>query len=408
MTAKETLKITEADLTTIVKDFSAFTKYIKEHSPSLTRKGHFLTRKTLYEIDQLLSNPIPENRPQTSEIFYPHLNLFYHLALKGTLCVQHKLQLQKTERLSLYEQLTSTEKYFFLLETLWVDINLGTLLEQPSLFSLVPEAQTIVGYLARTPPGKVLPLGSSEDLWGTFLKTGSFWHYLSFFGLCQVTFVNKDKPRKNSFVDSVIVTDLGGVLFPILYRERDLEEWNIPYIQRETEDIVVFPGLAEDQNEEEYEPFFKPFQKFFKGELSRTLPRSREHEKGTYVFKVSLRENLWRTIVVSSEHTLENFHEAIQDAFNFDRDHLYAFFTDGVPWSHNRVMAPECDEGPSASCVRIGELQLHRGQQVLYVFDFGSEWRFTVEVLEIKSESGPVDPVIGERKGKSPEQYPEW
>lgn len=406
MTTTKTLKITETEPVPIVKDFSTFTNYIEENNPSLTRKNCFLTRKTLYQIDQLLSNPIPENRPQTAEFFYPHLNLFYHLALQGNLFVRtHKLRLQKTERLHLYEPLTPTEKYFFMLETFWVDVDLGGLLSQPSLLYLIPEAQTIIDYLARTPPGKVISLGDSEDLWG-FLKISSYLQYLSFFGLCQITFVDQDntKKRKYSFVDSVTITDLGGALLPILQYERDLEEWNIPYIQRETEQLVIFPGLTEDQNEEEYEPFFKPFQELFKGELQRTLPRGREHNEGTFVLKVSLRD-CWRTIVVSSEHSLEEFHNAIQDAFDFDKDHLYAFFMEGKPWSHNCIYAPECDKGPSAARISIGDLGLHADQQFMYIFDFGDEWQFKVEVLEITREPGPPFPVITEKKGKSPKQY---
>ena len=148
--------------------------------------------------------------------------------------------------------------------------------------------------------------------------------------------------------------------------------------------------------------FFEPFQKFVKGDL-QTLPR--RYTKGTFTVKVSLK-NCWRTIVVSSEHTLEELHEAIQDAFAFDRDHLYAFFTDGKPWSNAHVYAPEVNEGPFSDQISIGDLGLYPGQLFLYIFDFGDEWQFKIEILDFNSEPGPPTPVILERKGKSPEQYP--
>lgn len=40
-----------------------------------------------------------------------------------------KLQLMETDRLRLYNELTAVEKYFFLLETFWVDVNWERLLD---------------------------------------------------------------------------------------------------------------------------------------------------------------------------------------------------------------------------------------------------------------------------------------
>ena len=47
----------------------------------------------------------------------------------------------------------------------------------------------------------------------------------------------------------------------------------------------------------------------------------------TYIFKVSL-GRFWRTIAISGEDSLDQLHLAIQEAFNFDNDHLYAFSLD--------------------------------------------------------------------------------
>jgi hypothetical protein len=107
MTANKILRITETNPTTLVKDFGTFVDCIQENNPSLVRKDHFLTRKTLFQIEQLMSNPDPENTPETFKFLYPHLNLFYNLALKSSLFIKTgKLNLQKTERLTIYEQLT--------------------------------------------------------------------------------------------------------------------------------------------------------------------------------------------------------------------------------------------------------------------------------------------------------------
>ena len=403
------LKITQIERVPLVKDFGTFTDYLKERTPSLVRKGQLLTKKTLYEIDQLLTSPDLENTPQTDKIFYPHLTLFYYLVLRGGLFVKNrKLQLQETEKLAKYCQLNPTEKYFFLLETFWVDSDWRELLGKYSTLSLIPEIESIIRNLARTPPGKVLPMEKSKRTWRNSLKMYSLLHYLSLFGLLQISFDNQGytfEERTLFFIASVTVTDFGGAFFPILSNERTLRRWNLPHIREKTGKFAISPRLGKHRKGKGHESFVKPFQRLF-NDLRNTLPRN--HFSGTFTFKVFLERNCWRTIVLSSEHTLEDLHDAIQDAFEFDSDHLYAFFTDGIPWSYNRILSPYDTEGPFSDKVSIGELGLLPGQRVLYIFDFGSEWHFKLEVLEKKDVPGPLSPVIRERKGKSPEQYPEW
>lgn len=54
----------------------------------------------------------------------------------------------------------------------------------------------------------------------------------------------------------------------------------------------------------------------------------------TYTFHVSLPGygRVWRKIELPAENTLEDLHWAIQDAFDFDGDHLYSFFMSGRFW----------------------------------------------------------------------------
>ena len=157
------------------------------------------------------------------------------------------------------------------------------------------------------------------------------------------------------------------------------------------------------------DPFFLPFVPLFaKGELQKTLPREGiKFVDGTYTFKVSLARNLWRRIEVSAKHTLLDLHYAIQDAYSFDDDHLYSFFMDGEPWSHERFTSPYDDEGPHVDEVLIGESGLSVGQSILYLFDYGDEWRFQVELEGIRLEGAkPRKPRIVAEQGKAPEQYP--
>lgn len=54
----------------------------------------------------------------------------------------------------------------------------------------------------------------------------------------------------------------------------------------------------------------------------------------TYVFHVTMpgHGHLWRKVELAAEETLEDLHFAIQNAFDFDADHLYSFFMSGKAW----------------------------------------------------------------------------
>ncbi len=54
----------------------------------------------------------------------------------------------------------------------------------------------------------------------------------------------------------------------------------------------------------------------------------------TYTFHVSLpgHGRVWRKLELPAEATLENLHNAIQAAYDFDNDHLYSFFMSGKAW----------------------------------------------------------------------------
>lgn len=95
--------------------------------------------------------------------------------------------------------------------------------------------------------------------------------------------------------------------------------------------------------------------------------------KGTYLIKVSLSRGIWRKIEMAAKHTLHQLHLAIND------DHLYSFFMDNKKWSYDRYESPY-DEGPNADEVMIGKLGLHAGKTFLYLFNYGDEWEFKVEV----------------------------
>ena len=97
-----------------------------------------------------------------------------------------------------------------------------------------------------------------------------------------------------------------------------------------------------------------------------------------------------------------------KDAFAFADDHLYAFFTDGKPWSQNAYWDKEDGKQPSADKAVLKKLELEQGTRFLYLFDFGDEWKFTIQLEEILDAPAPFKPIVIEKKGKDPEEYPDW
>jgi len=54
---------------------------------------------------------------------------------------------------------------------------------------------------------------------------------------------------------------------------------------------------------------------------------------GSYVISVSLGTGCYRHIKISSSATLFRLHQAILNAFEFEDDHMHAFFMDNKRWS---------------------------------------------------------------------------
>ena len=149
-----------------------------------------------------------------------------------------------------------------------------------------------------------------------------------------------------------------------------------------------------------------------------------------YVFKVKLMydKRIWRKIEILGSQTLDDLHMAIQEAFNFDADHLYSFFMIGKAWdvSDFEYYHPEADGGPieadtrkmlslirgskpeprlPATTVRVETLKLKPKQKFLYLFDYGDEWRFEVEFLKEGFSEEAHYPRIIDSRGETPQQY---
>lgn len=411
MNASETPKFrfTENEPTPIVKDFNTFVNYIEDIPFAIGKKAGHIPYRHLVELNEIMSSPNIENTPRTSQRFYPRLHLFYNLALAGTLFqripIGSSIVLEPTDRLYDFRALSNAGQYFFLLETLWVDcpfVELSFDSRGRGASGIAFGIEQILTMISKSNPG--VKVTDNPILMLGYMFDGFLILCFPLFGWYDYTRGESD--RKSSVILTSFTPSLLGVtMSKILLEERPFAKWNIPY-RRTLGETPDYPGQELD-GKGEYVPFVEAFRKICAdGESLDMLPRQmREHIQGNFVFKVSLGK-IWRIIAISSEDTLHDLHLAIQDAFNFGNDHLYAFYMDNRRFSDYRFEHPYSDNGPWADDAVIGDVDLVVNQQFLYLFDFGSEWHFQVSLTEIQTDRSLLPrPEILQRKGKAPEQY---
>src|SRR5699024_5531958 len=123
--------------------------------------------------------------------------------------------------------------------------------------------------------------------------------------------------------------------------------------------------FLQQRTQSQSELFLQPFIKLFPEEsLQYSLPRQTEKFiDGIYTFKVIFTKGVWRKVVITGEHTMQNLNEIILQAYEFDNDHLYSFFMDGKKWSKKCIASPHENFGhPQSDRIRIGDLGFIIGQ----------------------------------------------
>lgn len=129
------------------------------------------------------------------------------------------------------------------------------------------------------------------------------------------------------------------------------------------------------------------------------------------------RKDLYRTIALGANNTLEEMHYAIQEAFGWDADHLYSFFLSGKMWDRDTEFTLLDDElmleydlpkSRDTRRARIRNLGLKVGARFLYLFDYGDHHAFAVELIRKGKQVVKCGlPVVIDQRGRSPEQYPD-
>lgn len=123
------------------------------------------------------------------------------------------------------------------------------------------------------------------------------------------------------------------------------------------------------------------------------------------VLKVTLeylRPPIWRRLVVPQHWRLDDLHQVLQHAFDWDDSHLHLFEV-----GPHRFEPPgyDTDIGAEDSTrITVGEVLPRVGSMLVYVYDFGDDWRHVVKVEERRRQPayGPAV-CIGGRRAAPPE-----
>ena len=128
-----------------------------------------------------------------------------------------------------------------------------------------------------------------------------------------------------------------------------------------------------------------------------------------------LKETCTRVIEIDERASLWDLHDAIQEAFEFGRDHPFDFFLANTSSRYavkKRLTEKEewDDREHGFFQIRLNNIWPTGRKKLYYLFDFGDKWTFEIRRKRgtIEPESGVTYPRLIETIGPNPEQYPRF
>jgi hypothetical protein len=141
-----------------------------------------------------------------------------------------------------------------------------------------------------------------------------------------------------------------------------------------------------------------------------------------YRFRVSLEDNedVYRDIDIKAAQSFEVFHDAIQEAYKFDKKHAASFFVSDDYWRKNDEITLKkedlvLDEEDKRRKIekkylmkdtKVAKFIEQPHQRFVYVFDPEAQWGFLIEMIKIVNEDAKLNyPVCVRTVGTAPKQY---
>lgn len=141
-----------------------------------------------------------------------------------------------------------------------------------------------------------------------------------------------------------------------------------------------------------------------------------------YRFKLFIEDNddIYREIEILSGQTFEDFHNAIQDAYKFDKKHAASFFVSDDYWRKDQEITLREEDLPLEeeeikknvspkklmSKTKIAKYIDSPRQRFMYVFDPAVKWAFCIELMKILPDNPTGKyPTCVKSIGNPPKQY---
>ena len=134
-----------------------------------------------------------------------------------------------------------------------------------------------------------------------------------------------------------------------------------------------------------------------------------------YRFRIILdtNEDVIRDIEIEETSSLEDFHNALTQAFGFDGQEMASFYTSNEEWEQNDEIAlfdMSIEDKPVEvmSDTLINDVVSKNRTQLIYVYDFLNMWTFLVELADIgEFEIGRIYPNLMFAQGDIPDEAPD-
>jgi hypothetical protein len=418
----------------ILKDFEIILDFIERSEKiELSATNEWLGPKDLLKLHEKLhfqSKFIPERAKQDH---FGVLNSLLEIAKAARLFEvdarkSKKILRPNPERIQLYREMSKVEQYFALLESWWCFIN----------WNEVYDKRSFLPFLTYEPLIK-LDVGAKVTIHDTELKREGKLQFLSenfaleFFealGFFKLTWDSKLKSRpKHAYscpYSAISLSSEEGLLaLKTLIQDRQWHKWS-EQDSTMTQEMMEKMGYEIDDSEEPdsdisndefpiFHRFAAAFERAFPGlNVEKSLyPIHIPYQAGLYHLRISLYDFCTFEIAVADSINLYQLHLIIQKLVKFDDDHMYAFFPNGQETYSNgnyySSHAEETGEGKPCDLFNLGHLGLLVGQKMLYLFDYGDNWKFKIDVLGIDPDAKPKqDFELVKSTGKPPKQYEDW
>ncbi len=385
---------------TLLQDFEKILAIIGEAgTPVSGVKKHFPMAQ-LAEINSQLTHPVTLKLKRPVQKSYPHINALYLLIRAsgiGTIAStgkKHRLVIDP-DFSQQWQKLTPTEQYFSLFEAWWCRGS-DEILGEREGGGLMEYLIRSLNYFIKLPEKGVNIAGNKQEEDGLRYSPGH--HSLALLELFGFITIEDGEPEqgKGWRVERITPTDWGKAVLESIYGEN-----------RQIMD-TFWGASVKEMKAAAFAQWRTAVQPYCTDWNSVLMSPEAAFQPGGHVFKVSI-GRVWRKIAISGESNFDTLAGTILQAFDFGNDHLYQFIYSDRYGLKKYINHSYIEEEPYTDDVRLGEVAFFSGMEMTFLFDFGDCWKFRVQVEEIDADtSDGSEPVILERRGKAPEQYPDY